>query len=286
MSQDGENAVVVIAMLGNPFSPFYAAKRGQGPASPLDFCAMNVALYERRGTRWALTERRGATRTPELLGIGPSSISRTPNGYSIAIDEIVALGRRRIVGSIDVELEATFGEPQSLDAGGEHLWWPIAPVCSVEVNLRDPKLHFSGQGYMDANAGAGPLEDAFDEWHWSRTSGRGHTRISYAVRRRDGSQKVIDLASDATGTRALESCEDVGLPPTAWSVPRTYRGPAGHRVRVARALEDTPFYARSQLELTGASEKLTAVHETLSLDRFRSPLVRMLLPARMRRVTA
>src|SRR5690606_15471462 len=38
-------ALVVIAMLGSPFSPYYAASRRLGPADPLDFVAMNAVLY-------------------------------------------------------------------------------------------------------------------------------------------------------------------------------------------------------------------------------------------------
>jgi carotenoid 1,2-hydratase len=50
-----------------------------------------------------------------------------------------------------------------------------------------------------------------------------------------------------------------------------------------RTLEDTPFYARSIASATFGGQPSAVVHEELSLDRFRSPWVRFLLPFRMRR---
>ena len=44
-------------------------------------------------------------------------------------------------------------------------------------------------------------------------------------------------------------------------------------------LEDTPFYARSVL-VNGSD---LTMHESLSLDRFRSPWVQVMLPFRMPR---
>src|SRR5579862_5842266 len=75
LSDDGESAVVVIAMLGNPFSPRYARARERGPADPLGFCAMNVALYG-RAPAWALRERKlEAGATPQGVAIGGSTMA-------------------------------------------------------------------------------------------------------------------------------------------------------------------------------------------------------------------
>lgn len=285
MSEDGETSIVVIAMLGNPFSPYYASARRRRAANPLDFCAMNVALHGPRADRWALTERRGATRTTELLGIGPSSITRTWSGLSIRLDERVALGARRIAGTIDVHFEDTCGEPYDLDQSAAHRWWPVAPACSVVVRLDEPSLRFRGRGYVDANAGDEPLEEAFSSWNWSRVSRRGAANISYAVTRRDGSTKVLDLALGRGGLRTLTGCVGSPLPRTRWGLERELRSPIGLGCSRVRPLEDTPFYARSRVDIGAGSLALTGVHETLSLERFGSPFVRMLLPARMRSVS-
>ena len=58
--------------------------------------------------------------------------------------------------------------------------------------------------------------------------------------------------------------------------------PAGD-AHVRRTLEDTPFYARSVVSARFADASHDWVHESLSLDRFANPLVRLMLPFRMPR---
>ena len=54
--------------------------------------------------------------------------------------------------------------------------------------------------------------------------------------------------------------------------------------RVLRTLEDTPFYARTLIEMQGGHGRLVpAVHETLDVPRLVSPLVQAMLPFRMPR---
>ena len=53
--------------------------------------------------------------------------------------------------------------------------------------------------------------------------------------------------------------------------------------RVRETLEDTPFYSRSMIEGRYEGEWATIIHESLSLDRLRSSLVRAMLPFRMPR---
>ena len=73
------------------------------------------------------------------------------------------------------------------------------------------------------------------------------------------------------------------LPATRfWRVPRETRSDDG-RAEVVRTFEDTPFYSRSLLSARLAGEAVRPVHESLSLDRFRNPLVRLMLPFRMPR---
>ena len=66
---------------------------------------------------------------------------------------------------------------------------------------------------------------------------------------------------------------------------RIGRGTGAERgmARVQRTLEDTPFYARSLLATTLLGERVTAVHESLSMLRFRQRWVQVLLPFRMPR---
>ena len=59
--------------------------------------------------------------------------------------------------------------------------------------------------------------------------------------------------------------------------------PAGKEDEVTRTLEDAPFYARSLVASQVLGKPAIAVHESLSLTRFRAAWVRMLLPFRMPR---
>ena len=56
-----------------------------------------------------------------------------------------------------------------------------------------------------------------------------------------------------------------------------------HLASVLSTWEDAPFYARSALETTLFGERVEAVHESLSLTRFVSPIVQWMLPFRMPR---
>ena len=70
---------------------------------------------------------------------------------------------------------------------------------------------------------------------------------------------------------------ELALKPGLWGVKRVTRGDGA--ARVVKTLEDAPFYARSLVETDG----VVMVHESLSLERFKQPWVRMLLPFRMPR---
>ena len=59
--------------------------------------------------------------------------------------------------------------------------------------------------------------------------------------------------------------------------------PPGRDALVVKTLEDAPFYARSLVSTAIAGEAITCVHESLSLTRFSSPVIRALLPFRMPR---
>jgi carotenoid 1,2-hydratase len=77
-----------------------------------------------------------------------------------------------------------------------------------------------------------------------------------------------------------------GLPANLWRVPRASQAEAGQQADVLETLEDTPFYSRSLIRTHLLGQPATAMHESLSLDRFRSAWVRMLLPFRMPRRAA
>lgn len=74
---------------------------------------------------------------------------------------------------------------------------------------------------------------------------------------------------------------NVALSRTGWQVGRSLRSESG--ARVIRTLEDAPFYARSVVATQLCGEPAMMMHESLSLDRFRRPVVQAMLPFRMPR---
>ncbi len=267
------------------FSPYYAWARTRGAARPENHIALNVALYGPRA-RWAMTERgSGAlTRAADSFVVGPSSLAWDGAALTIAIDEVAVPLPQRLRGTVRVFPSALTGHAEVLDAAGRHRWRPIAPVSRVEVAMQRPALAWAGHGYWDANAGDEPLEDGFASWTWSRAPIGSGAAVLYDALRRDGTAASLALRFGADGrvTRA-EAPPAARLPGTLWRIGRTTRADAESAPRVLATLEDAPFYARSTLATRLYGTDTTAVHESLSLDRFRTRWVKLLLPFRMPR---
>lgn len=230
-----------------------------------------------------MTERgRGALRREEsALSIGPSSLAWEDGALTVRFDEITAPAPSRLRGTVRLHPGALAGQAFVLDLAGRHVWRPIAPRARVEVDLTHPALAWRGNSYFDTNAGIEPLEDAFSGWEWSRAHLPRDSLLFYDIERRGGDRAHIALRAGPDG--ALEPIDPpprAALPSTFWRMPRHARGEA---VRLRRTLEDAPFYARSLLDGRFGGEAAEIIHESLSLDRLRSPVVRAMLPFRMPR---
>ncbi len=270
------------------FSPYYAWSRRHGTGDPLDHCAINAVLYGRGARRWTMTERgrTGLRRDAAHLAIGPSSLRWDGSALIAELDEIATPLPRRLRGTIRVHPMALTDDYLTLDADGAHRWRPIAPRARVEVSLTHPDLRWSGVGYVDTNVGTGPLEQAFRRWDWSRCATRDGTAILYDVTGRDGSHRGLALHVDRAGrAEPLLPPRRVALPRSRWLVERYTRGGDDDAPsRVLHTLLDAPFYARSVIASTLYGETVAGMHESLSLDRFRTPWVQAMLPFRMPRV--
>lgn len=285
VSECGRFGIVAIAFIGSVFSPYYFRARRHGDGNPYDHCAINVALYGPRGKRWAMTERREASLVAERhrLAIGRSKMTWDGGVLRIDVDERSAPFAQRLRGSVLIDPSAIGDRTFSLDPSGSHIWQPIAPSAHIEVAFDAPSVAWGGDGYLDCNAGERPLEQDFHGWDWSRTRTNDGTLISYDVRGRDGARNIIAVLYQANGMVTDVSPSPVTrLRRTGWGVPREAR--CNGVVRVRETLEDTPFYARTGLLVEGDGGPFHAVHESLSLDRFRKAWVRTLLPFRMPRV--
>ena len=138
VSDDGCLAIVVIALLGNPFSPRYARARRAGPADALRYSSMNVAVYARtrKECAWTLTEQAvsAEARSGEGVAIGASAMRWEGERLVVDIDERTPLGRR-VRGKVVLEPETHTNLEIVLDPRAEHRWWPIAPRARVLVEL-------------------------------------------------------------------------------------------------------------------------------------------------------
>lgn len=291
LSDDGRHGLTVIAFIGSVFSPYYARARRAGPAEALDHCALNVALYAGPGARaptgWTMTERgAGAVRRDSAhLRIGPSSLTWQQGCLDLSIDEVTVPWPSRVRGRVRLWPAALAQARYPLDTAGRHLWGPIAPSSRVQVELSQPAMRWQGSGYLDCNTGERPLEQDFAGWHWSRAGlGAQRTAVLYEVERRDGGQLALALAFDRDGrAQDLEPPPAAALPPTRWRMGRQTRCDTAGMPAVLQTLEDTPFYARSLLRTRLLGQEVSAVHESLSLPRWASPAVQLMLPFRMPR---
>ncbi|WP_415024935.1 hydratase [Bradyrhizobium sp.] len=247
---------------------------------------MNVALYGERRKHWAMTERgrNAVSRNRDEFVIGPSSVDWDGEALTFRIDEVATPFPHRLQGVVRVHPSALTSKAFTLDPAGLHHWHPIAPCSRVQVDFRQPSMRWLGVGYFDMNYGDRPLERDFSSWEWSRADTRKGTVVSYDMVESDHERTSLAMRVDRTGAvEHLEPLPRAKLHPTGWRVPRTARGDAQQLVTVTRTLEDAPFYARSQLSATLLGETADIMHESLSLDRFRMPIVQAMLPFRMPR---
>jgi carotenoid 1,2-hydratase len=287
MSDDGAHGITLIAFLGSVFSPYYAWTRRRGRGDPMQHCAMNVALYGAKG-RWAMTERGGnaVRRGADWLAIGPSRMEWSERGLAVHIEEMAVPLPRRIRGTVRLLPSTIETRALALDAAGRHLWRPIAPCARAEVTFQSPGLCWSGPAYFDTNRGERPLEKDFACWDWTRARVPGGTAVLYNVQRRDG-EPDLQLAmryDDRGGVNDFTPPPRLPLPATGWRMARQIGGTPEHPPHLVKTLEDAPFYARSVVSTQMLGAEVTAVHESLSLDRFRRLGVQAMLPFRMPRV--
>ena len=228
--------------------------------------------------------RPSVSRVTNAMSIGPSSVSWDGTALTIAINETTVPFPSRIRGTVKVLPSALTQQAFTLNAAGNHRWWPMAPRSRVEVALESPSLKWQGDGYLDMNSGDAPLEDGFTTWQWARAATRDGAAIYYEALHRGGGS--VDLALNCKATGQIEGFDPpvaTNLKRTGWRVGRSARSDAQQAPRVLETLEDAPFYARSTVSARLLGEPVTLMHESMSLDRFRMPVVQAMLPFRMPR---
>jgi len=269
------------------FSPYYAWARACGKGDPENFCAINVALYGDAGKRWTMTERgrRHRSRDAQRFAVGPSSLHWDGQALVVEFDERGASIPYRVRGRVRLMPDALCRFVTELDQGGRHRWGPIASCARVEVDLDSPNIRWSGRAYMDSNDGDEPIDRPFHDWDWSRAQlADGSTAVIYDVRPKAGDDRVIAQRFAVDGSsEAFSAPPRHALPRSAWRIDRTMRSAPDAPPALLQTLEDTPFYVRSTISTSLLGERVTAIHETLSVPRVVSLPVRLMLPWRMPR---
>ena len=287
MSADGQFGLTIIAFVGSVFSPYYAWDRQRKITQPDNYCALNVALYNKQAARWAMTERgaQHCQRDEKQFTIGPSQVRWEDNTLVIDIDEIAVPLPRRVRGQVRVQADTWFDFSTPIDSAGKHRWGPLAPSARVEVDLQQPAQQWTGHAYLDSNEGDEPIDRSCHEWDWSRSLMKdGSTAVIYDIQGKAGLQpdKLLALRFMPDGTvNHFQAPPRIHLSPTAWRIQRRMRSEAS--VQVKEQLEDTPFYQRALLQSSLMGETVQSFHETLYMPRLVSPLVQAMLPWRMPR---
>lgn len=288
LSDDERYGLTIIGFIGSVFSPYY---KKSGRNIPLDHSCLNIALYGRKGARWVMTERGVAdtTQQRDTLSIGPSAMRWDKDRLIIDIEERdIRLGipwRRRVKGQIILHPEMLNHRAFTLDPKGRHHWQAIAPRARIEVKMDAPEIAWKGSGYLDSNHGSEPIENGFKSWHWSRAHVAKQVAVIYEGTRRDGSEFASALRFDASGTPQEDELPLVApLPLTWWGMSRQTRADRGH-ASVIKTWEDSPFYARTAVAARMYGEPVTAIQESISLNRLVNPVIQFMLPYKMPRET-
>lgn len=273
--------------MGSVFSPtYFRARARQLVPQPERFCALNVALYRQGRKHWAFTEHplTRVRRSRDRFELGRSHVAWEGDELVIRVGERSTGLGVPLRGTVRLRPHHRFDRAMPLDPAGRHHWWPVAPLSEIEVALDRPSLRFRGSGYHDTNFGREPLERGFSTWDWSRAELPEGTAVLYDPRPREGQGRLRGLLYRHDGRiEPLQVTERYVLPKTSWGVGRTTRADEGAAPRVRRTLENTPFYSRSLVETALRGRSVTAVHESLSLDRFVHPVVQLMIPFRLRR---
>lgn len=218
------------------------------------------------------------------LIIGPSRVRYCGDALVAEIDERASPIPRRAKGTIRIHPRSVNPDPFRLDYEGRHIWHPVVPSARVELKFSTPDIAWSGEGYVDMNHGSEALEEGFRHWNWSRSCLTDRAVVFYEGALKDGEPFGLSLSFAPDGTASsIPAPMEQPLARTIWLLPRWTRTDRGTKSKIARTLEDTPFYSRTILDSRLFGETVKTMHESVDLNRFSARWTQALLPYRMPR---
>lgn len=267
---------VVIFMVGAVFSPRYAARR---TATPVEHCAVNLALYARgRRRAWVFSEYAGAAIEAGLLRIGSSTLAYAPDGsVRLHVCDRTAPWGRTIEAEVTLAPRCAPGPVVPIVDGLPHHWQALAPRAEARLVVPSLDVAIDGVGYHDTNAGDEPLGLRLPGWRWGRIHGTARSLVCLEP---PPPARAIHATVGPDGVRILRGpAIPTSWRRTGWGLPVPARISAGGlSVPSTHLLESSPFYARQEGEADGAH----ALAEVADFRRFRSPLIRWMAHFRMR----
>ena len=289
-SDNGTEAFSLIIFVGSVFSPYYssAIKKNIEKADPENFCSFNLALYNKTNKIWTMTEygKDHIERKDKVFQVGKSKIEWKDDRIEIHLDELATPIPRRVKGRITLKSDKFFLYSTWLDDEKKHRWGPIAPNATVEVEFPSQKTGWKGHAYCDSNEGDEPLEKPFHGWNWAKAHIEDDSvLVFYDVKQKKGRERVLPIRFFPDGTiKRIAPPPREDLPDTKWFISRFMRAEPARPAHVLRNLEDTPFYSRSMISAGLLGDRQLVMHETLNLNRYANPLIKLLLPWRMPRI--
>jgi carotenoid 1,2-hydratase len=287
VSDDAQHVLVVMAMLGNPFSPAYrkarmvAAHSGSMMANPLTFSTMNVALSGAHSL-WAMTERAEVKRSAFALTIGKSMMIAAADRLIVPLDEQAATGQARIRGEVEVELGTVWSRAFDLTDQKKHSWAPIRQGERCQVRLKEPALSFVGSAFVDTSYGNEPLETSIVRWNRSEAyaADTGTGWLSFESESYQGSHELNLISLDQSVERTTFATPLVALKKSRFGLQSSVRL---DEIASVVVLEDTPFYTRNLILGRQGSHSVRMLHEHVDLTRFKAGWMQALIPLAMRR---
>ncbi len=271
ISDDREWSLVVIFLLGNPFSSYYRKCTLDISPDPLDHNGVFVSLHHRSHLRYynfvSYPQRqiKSGEVKPLDLHFGPNRIVfDTTGNLKISVAEENA-NRRRVALSLLINCGRALRHTAvpAVELSSSHSWLPALPSarakvdCSISlpgVTSDTERIAFNGSGYHDHNWGILPFDGTVESWIWARLDfGKGLSVVVYWILSTGGQSRCklllyqnneqvyrTDNAQPAVSTWRRSSLTGMKLPVrfTVQSV--------GVSIEVVaeRVLENVPFYGR------------------------------------------